>query len=220
MHDIDFARQRERLVDVELRDLGIRDEAVLAAMRSVPREEFVDGEQRPHAYRNATLPIGGGQTISQPLIVALMIEAARVSADDRVLEIGTGSGYAAAVLARIVKDVFTVERLPELAESAAERLHRLGYSNVHVLVGDGTRGWSEKAPFDAIIVSAAAPQVPPALLQQLCLGGRLVIPVGEDRESQELVRVVRRGVDEFDREDLGGVRFVPLIGDAGWQPSD
>ena len=216
MHQTDFARQRERLVEIELRDLGISDEAVLAAMRAVPREEFVDDEQRMFAYRNAPLPIGCGQTISQPLIVALMIEAARVAPDDRVLEIGTGSGYAAAVLARIVKEVFTVERLRDLAETAADRLHRLGCDNVRVRQGDGTLGWPDKAPFDAILVAAGAPQVPPALMRQLCLDGRLVIPVGDDRDSQQLIRVIRRGTDQFDREDLGGVRFVPLIGEEGW----
>ena len=216
MHQTDFARQRERLVEIELRDLGIKDEAVLAAVRAVPREEFVDEEQRTFAYRNAPLPIGCGQTISQPLIVALMIEAARVAPDDRVLEIGTGSGYAAAVLARIVKEVFTVERLCDLAETAADRLRRLGCDNVHVRRGDGTLGWPDKAPFDAILVSAGAPQVPPALMRQLCLGGRLVIPVGDDRDSQKLLRVIRRGTDQFDREDLGGVRFVPLVGEEGW----
>lgn len=217
MHDADFVRQRERLVETELRNLGVRDEAVLQAMRDVPREEFVAEELKRDAYRNAPLPIGCGQTISQPLIVAIMIEAARVVPDDCVLEIGTGSGYAAAVLARLVKSVFTVERLPELAESAADRLHRLGCDNVHVRQGDGTLGWPEKAPFDAIIVSAGAPHVPPALLEQLCIGGRLVIPVGDERDSQELIRVIRRGADQFEREDLGGVRFVPLVGNAGWR---
>ncbi len=216
MHQTDFARQRERLVEIELRDLGISDEAVLAAMRAIPREDFVDEDQRMFSYRNAPLPIGGGQTISQPLIVALMIEAARVASDDRVLEIGTGSGYAAAVLARIAQEVFTVERLPELARTAADRLHRLGHDNVHVRQGDGTLGWPEKAPFDAILVAAGAPQVPPALMRQLRLGGRLVIPVGDDRDSQQLSRVIRRGTDQFDHYDLGGVRFVPLVGEEGW----
>ena len=156
-----FELQRERLVENELRILGIRDEAVLRAMRTVPREAFVSKEIREFAYRNAPLPIGSGQTISQPLIVAHMAEALELAPSDRVLEIGTGSGYAAAVLSRIAKDVFTVERHRELAETATERLKRLGYDNVHVLWGDGTRGWPEEAPFDAIVVAAGSPGIPP-----------------------------------------------------------
>lgn len=216
MRMIDFQRQRTRLIDDELRQLGIRNEAVLQAMRTVPREEFISDRLREFAYRNAPLPIGSGQTISQPLVVAHMAEALQLSPDDRVLEIGTGSGYAAAVISKLVKDVFTVERIPDLAETATARLRELGYDNVHVLQGDGTRGWPENAPFDAIVVAAGGPQIPPALLQQLRVGGRLVIPVGEEQESQRLIRVVRRGTDDFRREDLGCVRFVPLVGEAGW----
>lgn len=209
-------RQREHLVEHELRILGIRDEAVLHAMRIVPREAFVSEEMREFAYRNVPLPIGSGQTISQPLIVAHMAEALELSPHDRVLEIGAGSGYAAAVLSRIAKEVFTIERHRELAETARERLTRLGYGNVQVRCGDGTRGWPEAAPFDAIVVAAGGPTIPPALLEQLRVGGRLVIPLGEDLDSQQLIRAIRRGADVYEYDELGAVRFVPLIGEAGW----
>ena len=215
-----FQLQRERLVKNDLRGLGIRDEAVLRAMSVVPREEFVPEEMREFSYRNSPLPIGSGQTISQPLIVAEMAESLELSPTDRVLEIGTGSGYAAAVLSRIARDVFTVERHQELATNAKAKLKELGYANVHVLVGDGTRGWPEKAPFDAILVSAGAPGIPPALLQQLRIGGRLVIPVGEKMNSQQLIRATRRGAEKFEYEELGAVRFVPLIGEAGWPTNE
>ena len=211
-----FTGQRLALVEHELRMMGIRDEAVLHAMRVVPREKFVPEELREFAYRNAPLPIAAGQTISQPLIVAYMTEALELTHDDRVLEVGTGSGYAAAVLACIAKEVYTIERHGELAAEATSRLERLHYDNVHVRHGDGTRGWPEEAPFDAIIVAAGGPTVPSTLLQQLSVGGRLVIPVGEDLESQKLMRVIRRGKDEFEYEEMMAVRFVPLIGEAGW----
>ncbi len=207
---MDFEQQRNRLIDDKLRVLGIRDESVLRAMRSVPREEFVPAELRKSAYDNTPLQIGSGQTISQPLIVAYMAEALELAPQDRVLEIGTGSGYAAAVLSHLAKEVFTIERLPGLAETARERLARLGYGNVHVRHTDGTRGWPEKAPFDAIVVAAGGSKVPAAFLEQLAPGGRLVIPIGEQSESQQLVRVVRRG-ENVDYEELGAVRFVPLI---------
>ena len=219
-HAMSFEVQRERLVDQELRILGIRDEAVLRAMRTVPREAFVAEGIREFAYRNAPLPIGSGQTISQPSIVAHMAEALELVPHERVLEIGTGSGYAAAVLSQIAREVFTVERQRELADTAAERLQRLGYENVHVLCGDGTRGWPAEAPFDAIVVAAGGPGIPRALLKQLRIGGRLVIPVGESQDSQQLIRAIRRGADEFEYEELGAVRFVPLIGEAGWQPEE
>ena len=215
-----FDLQREQLVESELRMLGIRDEAVLQAMRTVPREAFVSDEMREFAYRNAPLPIGMGQTISQPLIVAHMAEGLELSPADRVLEVGAGSGYAAAVLSRIAKEVYTIERHQQLADTARERLGRLGYSNVHVLCADGTRGWPEKAPFDAIVVAAGSPGVPAPLLEQLCIGGRMVIPVGESQEAQQLLRVVRRGDQQFEYEELGPVRFVPLIGEGGWQQED
>ena len=186
------------------------------AMRIVPREAFVSEEMREFAYRNAPLPIGSGQTISQPLIVAHMAEALELAPHERVLEIGTGSGYAAAILSRIAKEVFTIERHRDLAETASERLKRLGYENVQVRWGDGTRGWPEEAPFDAIVVAAGSPGIPHALLEQLRIGGRLVIPVGKELDSQQLIRAIRRGDDEFEYEELGAVRFVPLIGEAGW----
>lgn len=213
---LNFEMQRERLVEHELRILGIRDEAVLRAMRVVPREAFVSKDTLEFAYRNAPLPIGFGQTISQPLIVAQMAEALVLEPREKVLEVGAGSGYAAAVLSRIASNVYTIERHRELAETATERLKRLGYDNVHVRCGDGTIGWPEEAPFDAIVVAASGPEIPPALLEQLRIGGRLVIPVGIDNDSQQLIRAIRRGVDQYDYHDLGAVRFVPLIGEAGW----
>ncbi|HWA99007.1 MAG TPA: protein-L-isoaspartate(D-aspartate) O-methyltransferase [Pirellulales bacterium] len=216
MAKANIEREREQLIDHELRLLGIRNEAVLRAMRRVPREEFVADELREFAYRNAPLPIGQGQTISQPLVVAHMAEALELEPGDRVLEVGTGSGYAAAVLSLLAGEVFTIERHQALAESANQRLKQLGYGNVRVRFGDGTRGWPEEAPFDAIVVAAGGPSVPAPLLAQLSIGGRLVIPVGE-RESQQLVRAIRRGTDEYEYEELGGVRFVPLIGEAGWR---
>jgi protein-L-isoaspartate(D-aspartate) O-methyltransferase len=212
-----FEQQRVQLIENELRMLGIRDEVVLRAMRSVPREKFVSAEMREFAYRNTPLPIGSGQTISQPLIVASMTEALELAPNERVLEVGAGSGYAAAILSRIAKEVFTVERHRGLADSARRRLKRLGYNNIHVRHGDGSRGWPEQAPFDAIVVAAAGPGVPAPLMQQLKTGGRLVMPVGEELDSQRLIRVVRRGEDEFEYKELGAVRFVPLIGEAGWR---
>lgn len=217
MQRLSLDEQRKWLVENELRSLGIRDRSVLKAMRRVPREKFVSEELQEFAYRNAPLPIAAGQTISQPLIVAHMAQELRLKSGDRVLEIGAGSGYAAAVLSELAEEVYTVERHAVLADTAAERLQRLGYHNVHVLCGDGTLGWPEHAPYDAILVSAGGPHVPPALLQQLRVGGRLVIPVGPEPESQELIRVTRRGEDDYRREELGAVRFVPLIGEAGWQ---
>jgi len=210
MPEIDFARQRQDLV-AELRALGIRDEAVLATIGSVPREAFVPFDSLDQAYCNAPLSIGLGQTISQPLVVAHMAEAARLSGGERVLEVGAGSGYAAAVLSRLAHEVFTVERLHPLADSAAERLKRLGYANIHVHCADGAQGWDEHAPYDAIIVAAGGPWIPPALLEQLAIGGRLIFPLGE--RSQRLVRAIRRTQRDYDYDDLGAVRFVPLVVD-------
>jgi protein-L-isoaspartate(D-aspartate) O-methyltransferase len=208
--------RREIMIREHLMMRGIRDPAVLAAMRQVPREAFVDVGMQELAYEDHPLPIAEGQTISQPYIVAYMTEALELSGSERVLEIGTGSGYAAAVLSRIVDTVYSVERLEELARSARQRLERLGYTNVIVLEGDGTLGWPEHAPFDAIVVTAGAPRVPKPLLQQLAMGGRLVIPVGSSSFLQSLIRVRRLGEDEFRYEDLCGVRFVPLVGAEGW----
>jgi protein-L-isoaspartate(D-aspartate) O-methyltransferase len=213
----DFEARRARMVEAHLTRRGITRSTTLDAFRSVPREAFVPEELVEFAYEDAPLPIGEGQTISQPYIVALMVEALDLHGGERVLEVGTGSGYAAAVLSRIAKDVYTVERVDALAHSAEERLRRLGYSNVHVLCGDGTLGWPAHAPYDAIAVAAGGPEIPKSLLAQLAPGGRLVMPVGPDPSGQTLVRVRRRSDTEYLREELGDVRFVPLIGEEGWQ---
>jgi protein-L-isoaspartate(D-aspartate) O-methyltransferase len=207
---------RRRMVEEQLAARGIRDPLVLAAMGKVPREKFVSPTQAALAYEDTPLPIGEGQTISQPYIVAVMTEALTLAREDRVLEIGTGSGYSAAVLAEIVANVYTVERLASLAEHARQHLAALGYANVRVLTGDGTLGWPEHAPYDAIVATAGGPKVPPALLDQLAIGGRLVIPVGGLPYDQRLVRIVRSADDEYQREELEEVAFVPLIGEQGW----
>jgi len=186
-------------------------------MRRIPREEFVPSRLREFAYEDSPLPIEAGQTISQPYIVALMISQARIRPGDRVLEIGAGSGYAAAVMAAIALKVYAIERVPELAEGARERLDKLGYDNIELRVGDGTRGWPEAAPFDAILAAASGPEVPEVLLQQLAPGGRLVMPIGTMREHQRLTLVTRTGNGRFEQKALGDVRFVPLIGEHGWR---
>jgi protein-L-isoaspartate(D-aspartate) O-methyltransferase len=214
MHEYD--EQRARMVENHLKARGIRDEAVLAAMRAVPREAFIAGELAEFAYEDAPLPIEAGQTISQPYIVAAMIVALELAPHHRVLEVGTGSGYAAAVMSRIADEVYTIERHAELAEAATRRLGTLGYANVHVRHGDGTLGWSEHAPYDAIAVAAGGPDVPQALIDQLAIGGRLVIPIGPTPRLQKLVRLTRTAADTYTRDDLGEVRFVPLVGVGGW----
>ena len=211
---MDFCDQRLQMVEFQLAGRGIDDERLLEAFRTVPREEFLPTGLAELAYRDGPLPIAKGQTISQPYIVAVTIEALSLHGRERVLEIGTGSGYAAAILSRVAKEVFTVERVEALAEEARLRLQRLGYRNVHVLCADGTLGWPEHAPYDAIAVAAGGPKIPPALRSQLALGGRMVIPVGS-KESQSLVRVVRESESRFRKEDLTAVRFVPLIGEQG-----
>jgi protein-L-isoaspartate(D-aspartate) O-methyltransferase len=204
------------MVDAQIARRGIRDAAVIGAMRQVPREEFVNPGYEEFAYEDTPLPIDEEQTISQPYIVALMIEAAGVSPGTSVLEIGAGSGYAAALLSRIAKSVYAVERHASLAESARRRFEKLGYDNIQLRTGDGTTGWADAAPFDAILVSAAGAGVPPALRDQLAIGGRLVIPVSEKRRSQRLRKITRVGRTRFEEEDLGAVSFVPLIGSQGW----
>jgi protein-L-isoaspartate(D-aspartate) O-methyltransferase len=211
---------RESMVQQQIAARGIRNPAVLEAMRQVPREAFLPEDLEEFAYLDIALPIPEGQTISQPYVVALMAEAADIGPDYRVLEIGTGSGYAAAVLSRIAHEVYTVERHKTLADQAERRLRELGYDNVHVRHGDGTLGWPEHAPYDAILVAAGGPQVPSSLREQLKVGGRLVIPVGESPGDQDLLRVTRTREDTYEEEDLGPVRFVPLVGQEGWEGHD
>ncbi len=209
-----FAYRRQQMVEA-LRRSGIGDERLLAAMAEVPRHLFVPEAYRNQAYsEDVSINIGHGQTISQPRIVALMTEAARIGAEDRVLEIGTGSGYQAAVLARLARFVFTVERIPALARAAKERLDQMGIENVSVKVMDGSLGWRAQAPFHAILVTAAAPEIPEPLVAQLTDGGRLVVPVGA-RETQTLWVAVRHG-DRTRVTELQGACFVPLIGRRGW----
>ncbi|MGC9335230.1 MAG: protein-L-isoaspartate(D-aspartate) O-methyltransferase [Anaerolineae bacterium] len=208
---------RKEMVDRQLAARGIRDPDVLRAMGEVPREAFVPKHLRHLAYTDSPLPIGEEQTISQPYIVALMTEAMELSKGDRVLEIGTGSGYAAAVLSRIAAEVYTVERHGSLVREAKRKFRELGYDNIDVLHGDGTLGWEEHAPYDAIVVTAGGPQVPEPLLEQLAVGGCLVMPVGPSHYSQELVRIRRTGETDYHRENLGAVRFVPLVGSEGWK---
>jgi protein-L-isoaspartate(D-aspartate) O-methyltransferase len=211
-----MAALRARMVEDQLARRGISDERVLAAMGAVPREAFVPPDRQAEAYEDCPLPIGERQTISQPFIVALMIEAAELKPGDRVLEVGSGCGYAAAVMGRIAGEVFGIERHAALGAAARDNLAALGIGNVTIVVGDGTKGLPDEAPFDAIIVSAGGPDVPPALKAQLAVGGRLVIPVGTVERQQTLRKVTRTSEAAFPEEDLGPVAFVPLIGEAGW----
>ena len=213
----DFAELRERMVRRQIEARGISAAAILNAFRDVPREAFVSSDYARDAYDDHPLPIEAGQTISQPYIVAVMIEAAEIGPRDKVLEVGAGSGYAAAVMSRIASEVIGIERQHDLVEVARERLQRLGYNNVRIIEGDGTRGCPEEAPFDAILAAASGSHVPKPLLDQLALGGRLVMPVGEPGWVQKLVKVTKGKDGNLQQSDLGEVRFVPLIGEEGWR---
>ena len=206
---VDLAAQRQRMVEQQLKPRGIKEERVLAAMAKVPREEFVPADARPSAYEDGPLPIGYDQTISQPYVVAFMTEQLRPKQSDRVLEIGSGSGYQAAILGELVAEVYTIEIVEPLAKSAEATLQRLGYSNVHIKVGDGYKGWSEEAPFDAIIVTCAPEKVPQPLVDQLKDGGRMVIPVGE-RFAQQLYLLEKKNGQLKESATLP-VRFVPML---------
>src|ERR1700730_2930417 len=202
MRTTDFARLRTLMVDQQIEARGVRSRVVLQAMRAVPREAFLPENLREFAYEDSPLPLEEDQTISQPYIVAMMIEALRLAGGEKVLEVGTGSGYAAAVLAQIAADVYSVERIGQLAEKSAGKLAELGLKNVHVLHANGTRGWRDHAPYDAIVVAAAGREVPESLKAQLKIGGRLVMPVGNERRCQELVRITRVSEHEFKTEDI------------------
>jgi len=219
MSDV-YSKQREQMVRAQIFGRGVRDDLVLDAMRRVKRETFVPVGMQASAYQDRPLPIAAGQTISQPYIVGFMVEALGLKGGENVLEIGAGCGYAAAVLAEIAGQVNAVERIAELAEIAARNLDAQGYGTVHVIHADGTKGWPDAAPYDAILVSAGSPDVPQSLKDQLKVGGRLVVPVGRSPVVQELVRLTRRADGGFDREELADVRFVPLIGDEGWESDE
>ncbi|MBN1829351.1 MAG: protein-L-isoaspartate(D-aspartate) O-methyltransferase [Deltaproteobacteria bacterium] len=213
-----YLKQRLRMVESQIRRRGIHDEAVLKAMEKVPRHLFVDEGLRDQAYADNPLPIGDRQTISQPYIVALMTETLQLTGKEKILEIGTGSGYQTAILAECADRILSIERIPLLAQKARRLLESLGYINILIWLGDGTYGWRDEAPFDAIIVTAGAPSVPSAYKKQLAVGGRLVIPVGS-AQSQTLIRYTKLSDDPANlrEEDLGGCRFVKLIGENGWK---
>jgi protein-L-isoaspartate(D-aspartate) O-methyltransferase len=212
-----YTGEREAMVERHLRRRGIDEKHILDAFLTVPREKFVSPEYEHLAYGDHPLPIEAGQTISQPYIVGLMIQAAAIKPGDKVLEIGAGSGYAAAVISRIADEVIAIERQHDLVEVATERLERLGYDNVRIVEGDGTRGCPDEAPFDAILAAASGSHVPEPLLAQLAPGGRIVMPIGSPGWVQELVKVTKQEDGALKQENLGGVRFVPLIGEEGWK---
>lgn len=214
-----FASQRQRMVRRQLKARGIRDKALLQAMKEVPRERFVPENLQEFAYDDAPLPIGEAQTISQPYVVALMIEAAELTPNSRVLEIGAGSGYCVAIMSKLAGKVFAIERNEALASELPVRLAKFGCENTETRIGDGSTGWEEEAPFNAIIVSAVAPHIAQPLLSQLAPDGRLIVPVARGADGQRLMRVTRRGEDDFSEEDWGGVHFVPLIGEEAFAPA-
>ncbi len=216
---MDYQKLRQRMVEEQIKSRGVSDPLVLAAMGTIEREKFVLAEYTAQAYADCALPIGLGQTISQPFIVAYMIEALGLTGGEKVLEIGTGCGYAAAVLGQIAEKVITIECVAELADEARKRLATLGYENIVVITGDGTTGNEENAPFDAIIVTAGGPEIPASLRDQLKVGGHLVMPVGGFQTFQELVHITRTGEEEFTSESMCDVQFVPLIGAEGWHKS-
>jgi protein-L-isoaspartate(D-aspartate) O-methyltransferase len=213
----DFAALRERMVEQQIAARGLDDPRLLAAFHAVPREEFVSPDHAQYAYQDSPLPIESGQTISQPYIVALTIYAAGIKAGDKVLEVGAGSGYAAAVIGQIADEVVAIERHHALVELAEKRMRRLGYSNVRIVEGDGTLGWPDEAPFDAIVAAASGSHVPLSWIAQLKPGGRIVVPLGGPHEVQSLVKVTKEEDGTLRQEDLGGVRFVPLIGQEGFR---
>ena len=213
----DFAREREAMIERQLKHRGITEPMILDAFREVPREAFIAGNNVHLAYGDHPLPIEAGQTISQPYIVALMIQAAGIRLRDKVLEVGAGSGYAAAVISRIAGKVIGIERQHELVEVARERLQRLGYDNVEIVEGDGTKGWRDGAPYDAIVAAASGSHVPRPLVEQLAPGGRIVMPIGDPGWVQQLVKVTKNDDGTLVQQNLGGVRFVPLIGEEGWK---
>ena len=215
---IDYDKARQRMVETQIIARGIKDPRVIGAMRKVPRHCFIEEALYSQAYSDYPLPIGEKQTISQPYIVALMTEALELKGTERVLEIGAGSGYQTAILAELAHKVYSIERINNLVIRARRTLDALGYRNVIIKFSDGTMGWKEEAPFDAIIVTAGAPAIPSPLIDQLASPGRLVIPVG-DRWSQSLIRIIKEG-DKSREEDLGGVRFVSLIGECGWEENN
>lgn len=215
-HSVPLAQLRARMVEEQLRSRGIRDPRVLAAMGKVPREEFIASDDIKAAYDDHPLPIGAGQTVSQPYIVAAMVEALEVQSADRVLEVGTGTGYEAAILGELAAEVWSIERHDELANKAREILARLSYTNVHVAQGDGSLGLPEQAPFNKILVAAAAPRIPDSLVGQLVDGGRMVVPVGNRHEQQ--LHVVRKEGGEIAVTTHDLCRFVPLVGAQGWEP--
>ena len=212
----DYTAERRAMVERQLRRRGIGDQHILDAFLRVPREEFISEEYAHLAYGDHPLPIEANQTISQPYIVALMIQAAEIMPGDTVLEVGSGSGYAAAVISRIADRVIGIERQHDLVEVSRERLHRIGYDNVEIVEGDGTKGWPDEAPYAAILAAASGSHVPGSLIDQLAPGGRLVIPLGNPGGVQELVKVTKQEDGLLKQENLGGVRFVPLIGEEGW----
>jgi protein-L-isoaspartate(D-aspartate) O-methyltransferase len=215
-----YAAARHRMVETQIRLRGLADERVLSALYDVPRHEFAPPDARDRAYLDAPIPIGHGQTMSQPYTVAFMADALELAGDEKVLEIGTGSGYGAAVLAELAREVWTVERIEDLAELAALALARLGYDNVHVRVDDGTLGLAEEAPFDAICVTAGAKSLPEAYAEQLAPGGRIVIPIGEHPRSQTMRRYRKETDGSLSEEFLGGFAFVPLVGKHGWDSEE